>query len=208
MDCVNSFPISNFNFSSFNNISQFCEFISFRIFDSSDYGNDDKIKDLSDFFKYFYFSFLFMAGICLNLISVLVFTKKNFCKLSTRYYLTALAVSDSCALIKVFVVWNNYVDINRKYSCQVLTYISGLSTFCGVWLVVAYTVDILFAAKDPVQRHTLCGHTKCRLVLAGLFIIGCIMELPILVSVAPQYMEHLNNTFCSVKEEFTVSRNH
>lgn len=164
---------------------------------------------VGEFLTHYYTPALTLVGTIGNILSVIVFFKTKLCKLSSSYYLAALAVSDTCFLIGAFVSWLNYVDINvynKNYFCQFFTYISGLCSFLSVWFVVAFTVERFIAVLYPLKRQTMCTVKRACSVLVGLIVLGCTISIPYFVFAAPQYSDYLKDFVCDVRSEYKVSR--
>jgi 7 transmembrane receptor (rhodopsin family) len=165
---------------------------------------------IGEFLTHYYTPALTFVGTIGNILSVIVFSKTKLSKLSSSYYLTALAVSDTCFLIGAFVSWLNYVNINiynKNYYCQFFTYLSGLCSFLSVWFVVAFTVERFIAVLYPLKRQTMCTVKRACFVLVGLLLLGCTISIPYFAFAAPQYSEYLKDFVCDVRDEYKVSTN-
>lgn len=77
-------------------------------------------------FQLYYTPFLVLFGSLGNCISVLVFFSTKLRKLSSSYYLSALAVSDTGVLIFTFTSWLALFDVvifNEHGLCQLSVYL-------------------------------------------------------------------------------------
>lgn len=178
--------------------------------DSLEYEDDIGLNfayKVGDFLTHYYTPALVLFGSIGNILSVIVFFKTKLRKLSSSYYLAALGISDTCFLLGAFVSWLNYIDINiynRDYYCQFFTYVSGLCSFLSVWFVVAFTVERFIAVLYPLKRQTMCTVKRACTVLIGLFLLGCVINIPYFIYAAPQYSDYLKNNVCDVREEYKV----
>ncbi|KAH8379125.1 hypothetical protein KR009_003195 [Drosophila setifemur] len=160
---------------------------------------------ISDFVHHYYIPILCCTGSIGNILSVFVFFKTKLRKLSSSFYLAALAVSDTCFLAGLFAQWLNFfnVDIyNRNYFCQFFTFFSYLASFCSVWFVVAFTVERFIAVIYPLKRQTMCTVRRAKIVLSCLTFVGCLHCSPYIVIAKPVFMEKLNATICDLNSEY------
>lgn len=91
-----------------------------------------------------------------NCLCVIVFFSTKLKKLSSSYYLSALAISDTCALVSVAATWFDLVDIpffNTEGFCQLFVYMKCVCSFLSVWFVVAFTVERFVAVSYPLQHR-------------------------------------------------------
>lgn len=80
----------------------------------------------------YYTPFLVALGTLGNCLSVLVFFATKLKKLSSSYYLSALAISDTGFLITLFISWLNLIDLplfNMPGICQLSVYLTQVKTF-------------------------------------------------------------------------------
>ncbi|XP_067645055.1 thyrotropin-releasing hormone receptor [Eurosta solidaginis] len=157
--------------------------------------------------NYYYVPFLVLTGSLGNILSVFVFFKTNLRKLSSSFYLAALAVSDTCFLLGLFMQWLNFVDIdiyNRDFFCQFFTFFSNLASFCSAWFVVAFTVERFIAVGYPLRRQTMCTVRRAKIVLFALTTVGCIHCTPYWLSSASLYSPKLETVLCDMNPEFKV----
>jgi len=163
---------------------------------------------IGHFLHHYYIPVLCCTGSIGNILSVFVFFRTKLRKLSSSFYLAALAVSDTCFLVGLFVQWLNFLDLdvyNRNYFCQFFTFFSYLASFCSVWFVVAFTVERFIAVIYPLKRQTMCTVRRAKIVLFCLTIVGCLHCLPYIVIAKPVFMQKLNTTICDLNAEYKVS---
>ncbi|XP_065359831.1 alpha-2C adrenergic receptor-like [Calliphora vicina] len=180
------------------------------ILNSNDTYSDDSemlqtIEYIGTVLSFYYIPIIVGTGSIGNILSVFVFFKTKLRKLSSSFYLAALAVSDTCFLLGLFAQWLNFVEVhiyNREYFCQFFTFFSNLACFCSVWFVVAFTVERFIAVMYPLRRQTMCTVRRAKMVLVGLTILGCLHCAPFWISSTPVYSPKLGTTICDIKSEY------
>lgn len=129
----------------------------------------------------YYMPFLVAFGSIGNCLSVVVFFSTKLRKLSSSFYLSALAVSDTGFLFIIFISWLNMVDIpffNRPVVCEVSVYVSSVCSFLSVWFVVAFTVERFIAVGYPLKRPSMCTVSRAKMVIACLTATSLLLYLP------------------------------
>ncbi|XP_046586020.1 neuropeptides capa receptor [Neodiprion virginianus] len=154
----------------------------------------------------YYTPVLVYLGALGNCLSVCVFFNSKLRKLSSSFYLAALAISDTGFLVSLFVVWLNMVDVglfNRQGFCQFFIFLTTLCSFLSVWFVVAFTVERFVAVQYPLRRQSMCTVTRAKAVLVGLTVLGVTLCSPVLWFSSPQPpTEKHNVTLCNLAEEW------
>jgi 7 transmembrane receptor (rhodopsin family) len=129
----------------------------------------DHLFDLLDFLHVYYIPVIVFAGIFCNLLNVVVFTNTYLKHRSSSYYLAALALSDTCFLVSLGLIWVGDTlqvhTFNRQGWCQAVVYMSTASTFLSVWLTVAFTVERFIAVHYPLQRPHICTVARAKVYL-------------------------------------------
>ncbi|XP_017040257.1 neuropeptides capa receptor [Drosophila ficusphila] len=172
-------------------------------------GEDDEMLKIAffigDFVHQYYIPVVCCTGSIGNILSVFVFFKTKLRKLSSSFYLAALAVSDTCFLAGLFAQWLNFLNVdiyNRNYFCQFFTFFSYLASFCSVWFVVAFTVERFIAVIYPLKRQTMCTVRRAKIVLFCLTMVGCLHCLPYILIAKPVFAPKLNATICDLNSEY------
>ncbi|XP_043650804.1 galanin-like G-protein coupled receptor npr-9 isoform X1 [Drosophila teissieri] len=172
-------------------------------------GEDEEMLKIAffigDFVHQYYIPVVCCTGSIGNILSVFVFFRTKLRKLSSSFYLAALAVSDTCFLAGLFAQWLNFLNVdiyNRNYFCQFFTFSSYLASFCSVWFVVAFTVERFIAVIYPLKRQTMCTVRRAKIVLFCLTLVGCLHCLPYVVIAKPVFMARLNATICDLNTEY------
>ncbi|XP_055914205.1 cysteinyl leukotriene receptor 1 [Eupeodes corollae] len=163
------------------------------------------IDAVAHYLTFYYTPIIVFGGSIGNILSVFVFFKTNLRKLSSSFYLAALAVSDTLYLLATFASWLGYVEVNvynRDVLCQFFVFTSSLCSFCSVWYVVAFTVERFIAVMYPLKRQTMCTVKRAKIVLAGITLLGCLHCTPYLLISAPKYNPESHSMHCSIRDEY------
>ena len=116
-----------------------------------------------------------IAGLIGNLIALFVFSERSMQRRSSNVYLTAISVAGVGFLSCVMLSWTAHTSINVYQfdgACQLLTYVTYVSSFLGVWYVVCFTVERYVAVHYPLRRLSLCTATKARRTVVGLAVFA------------------------------------
>ncbi|XP_065206444.1 neuropeptides capa receptor isoform X2 [Planococcus citri] len=148
------------------------------------------------FLQLYYTPVLVILGCVGNTLSVFVFFGTKLKKLSSSYYLAALAISDSGFLIAQFVTWLNLVHVplfNKAGFCQMAIYFSHICSFLSVWLVVLFTIERFIAVRYPLHRPAVCTVARAKLFISCLTMIALPTYGPYFIIAAPQMITDTNN---------------
>lgn len=140
--------------------------------------------NLIETFQFYYTPILVVIGIIGNCLTILVFCKTKLRKLSSSYYLVALAFSDTIFLITLSIVWLKLltVDIFNKHGfCQIMVYLSSVCSFLSVWLVMAFTFERFVAVKYPFLRQSICTTERAKCTIIVLVFIALILFSPLII---------------------------
>ncbi|KAL1131072.1 hypothetical protein AAG570_012309 [Ranatra chinensis] len=163
--------------------------------DEEDLANSTVGWQVLNGFQLYYVPVLVVLGTLGNCLSVLVFFATKLRKLSSSYYLSALAVSDTGFLLGLFLSWLNLVDVTlftQQGFCQFSVYFSQVCSFLSVWFIVAFTVERFIAVRYPLKRPSMCTVSRAKSVLAVLSLLALLIHSPYFVISAPQLK--LNDT--------------
>ena len=115
---------------------------------------------------------LFLFGTIGNALSLTVFCMApSHRHLSSSYYLSALAISDTGFLINLLAVWledMGYRVITSGLMCPLVMYLGQVTCFLSVWLTVSFTVERFFAVCYPLTRPTVCTVARAKKVISVL----------------------------------------
>ncbi|TDG52541.1 hypothetical protein AWZ03_000774 [Drosophila navojoa] len=160
---------------------------------------------IGDIVNRYYVPIICCTGSIGNILSVFVFFMTKLRKLSSSFYLAALAISDTCFLCGLFMQWLNFLNVNiynKNYFCQFFTFFSYLASFCSVWFVVAFTVERFIAVMYPLKRQIMCTVRRAKIVLFGLTLAGCVHCVPYILIAKPVYSPKLNDTICDLNTSY------
>lgn len=203
---IDDINTTNFTFDQHNNNNSNSNHTLNALDDSNE--TLDTLAVLSIMLNYYYVPILVFGGSLGNILSVIVFSKTKLRKLSSSFYLAALAMSDTCFLLGLFIQWLNFVDIqiyNREFFCQFFTFFSNWACFCSAWFVVAFTVERFIAVAFPLKRQTMCTVRRAKFVIGALTAVGGLHCVPFYVSSAPIYSHKLETVLCDVNTDLKVS---
>lgn len=156
----------------------------------------------------YYVPFIIVSGSIGNILSVIVFSKTKLKKLSSSYYLAALAVSDTGFLIVLMFNWLSGRGVqlyNKPMWCQFFQFSSALFIFLSVWFVVAFTVERFIAVMYPLKRQTMCTIRRAKIVLSALSICGLIFCSPVLIFSSVVWDQNQLMFQCDLLPEHKVS---
>lgn len=167
----------------------------------------DQINEVTvmELFEFYYTPLLIYVGIFGNILSVYVFFSTKLKKLSSTYYLGALALSDSGFLLSLFGVWLKVVNIdvfNQPGFCQLIVYLTSVCSFLSVWLVVSFTVERFIAVRYPLLRQSVCTVARARLTVIILTIIAITIFLPLLIFASAEYDIERKLFVCRVNQKW------
>lgn len=148
---------------------------------------------------------LIVLGSLGNFISVLVFFTTKLKKLSSSFYLAALAISDTGFLIALFMAWLNSFGVplfSTSGLCEMNLYLTYVCSFLSAWLVVAFTVERFIAVRHPLRRTSMCTVSRAKVVLIGLTALALVLYVPNFW--LTQIEIHDNMPVCSLNPNFKV----
>lgn len=153
----------------------------------------------------YYIPGLVIFGVLGNILSVCVFFNTKLKKLSSSYYLSSLAISDTVFLIMVFIAWLVLIEINwfiMEWVCKLTMYLIYVSSFLSVWLIMVFTIERFVAVRYPLLRQSLCTISRAKFIIVVLTIISLLSYSPCLILTRVMYHEEINKTVCTVDPEW------
>ncbi|CAH0545975.1 unnamed protein product [Brassicogethes aeneus] len=152
-------------------------------------------------FQLYYMPILITTGLIGNSLSIVVFCKTKLKKLSSAYYLTALAISDNVFLCSLFTIWLEIFEVdvyNRDGFCHVFTYANDVAFFLSVWLVAAFTFERFIVVKYPFLGRTLCTRERAKVIILVLVIVSLTFYSTKFFFKCNVYIEVFSNIFFCV----------
>ncbi|XP_049857927.1 somatostatin receptor type 4-like [Schistocerca gregaria] len=140
----------------------------------------DAVQSVAVLLNLYYIPVLCVVGCAGNVASVLVFFGTKLCKLSSSFYLGALAVSDSLFLLAVLGAWAlSVLELAPSAAyCKATVAASNLCSLLSAWLVVAFTVERFVAVRYPLRRPAVCTVARAKSVLAALTALALAATAP------------------------------
>lgn len=151
-------------------------------------------------FEVYYTPLLAIFGTVGNLLSVYVFFNTKLRKLSSSYYLAALAIFDSIFLISLFIVWLDVVGVNwfnLPVMCQTMIYFAYVCSFLSVWLVIAFTIERFVAVKYPLLRQSICTTSRAKSIVLVLIFVAMLLYSPLTVFTEVRYEKERGKVMCT-----------
>ena len=121
---------------------------------------------------------IMLLGLIGNTLSFVTSVRPVFLKKATYFYLSCLALSDSCLLVIYgairFTATLMAIRLNA-FMCSVGNFIYYFSSHLSAWLLVAMTIDRFLHIVFPQKRHKWCtrrrAHRVCILLCVLLFLL-------------------------------------
>ena len=118
------------------------------------------------------------VGVFGNSVSMSVFTSNYLRRSSSSTFLVALACTDNVFLICLFVTWfDGSVDniLNSVRSCQVISYLTFISSFLSVWFVVGFTSERYIAICHPLRAKLFCTQVRERVAVVIFIMLSVVL---------------------------------
>lgn len=184
-------------------------YYDYNVTESTSGGNStfSEIIRFLEYVQFYYTPFLVASGSIGNWLSVIVFFSTKLRKLSSSYYLAALALSDTGFLLAHFMTWLNMIEIkyfNTPVVCEVSIYVSSVCSFLSVYFIVAFTVERFIAVRYPLKRPSMCTIKRAKIVLSSLTLLALISYIPmfIIAGVEERILENRTVPYCDVREDY------
>ncbi|XP_044014639.1 thyrotropin-releasing hormone receptor [Aphidius gifuensis] len=166
----------------------------------------DLIETIIFTVQFYYTPVLVLFGSFGNCLSVYIFFSTKMRRVSSSWYLSALAISDTFFLLSIFITWLNIIGVgifNLPGYCQFFVYLSTLCSFLSVWFVVTFTIERFVAVRYPLKRQSMCTVTRAKILLIILSLFGLIICCPVLWFSSPIKMDiKTNTTICILVKEW------
>jgi len=127
-------------------------------------------------------------GIISNIITLVVFIRRNFKKFSARNIFCALVISDILKLISVYIfnkIGRNFASMS-ELGCRLINYIETFATALSMFLVVYSSIDKFFFITNPKLK------LNRNLVILLIILIALIYSAT--YAILPEYKTSLNNS--------------
>ena len=163
---------------------------------------------LEYFLSMYYQPFLIIIGLCGNILSFLVFNRKNFDKLATRSILMLIAVIDTFCLLQIIdhffrYCFGYYLRRESDFTCKLFTYLIYSFGPISAWLIVFTSIERFFSISMPTSTIGLIFKRKSFQIKICLFIFvfNMIYYTPFLIFVENKCVNKsfLNDTSFDLK---------
>ncbi|ELU00822.1 hypothetical protein CAPTEDRAFT_64314, partial [Capitella teleta] len=131
-----------------------------------------------NFLNLYFTPIIIIVGLIGNTLSLLVFSVTHLQRLSSSFYLCALALADLGFLIGLSVVWLNHISIDlyvRRGWCQSVQYLTYVCGFLAMWNVVSFTAERYIIVYHPLQKDKYCTEKKARIVVFSFVVFSLVM---------------------------------
>ena len=129
-----------------------------------------------------------LLGLISNIITLVVFIRRNFKKFSARNIFCALVISDILKLISLTIFYNivpNLISMS-ELGCRLVNYIQTFTTALSMFLVVYSSIDKFFFITNPKLK------LNRNLVILLIILIALIYSAT--YAILPEYKTSLNNS--------------
>ena len=134
----------------------------------------DSFEDLTKHINTFGIPVIIFVGLIGNSLSLAIFLGSHLKIQSSIVYLVFLNASDNlfllCLGLGVWLGWIRVYLIHKDGWCQIIVYLTYVSSFLSTWIVVCFTVERFIVVFYPLKRHILCS--RSRAIRVGLGFTG------------------------------------
>lgn len=115
--------------------------------------------------------FIFLFGVVGNLLAIGCFLSQSLRSTSCGLYMAAKCTSDTAFLASLFIMWLHRVRVdivNVQGVCQLTVFISYISGFVSVWLVLAITYENYIRVCCPYLTKIRCTRRVALVTIAAI----------------------------------------
>ena len=120
---------------------------------------------------------LITVGVCGNLLSLAVLSRRRICNSTTSVYLRWIAVTDTLVLLignlREFIYCVTNIDIREMsdVSCRIHYWLALNLTALSGWMLCVLTIDRLISVKVPLWARSTC--TRKSALIISVAVSGC-----------------------------------
>jgi hypothetical protein len=145
---------------------------------SQDYSFYLQVKEVINYVIYFVTVIILPIGFFLNIISMLIFNRKNFSGETIKFYYNFILANNNIVIVINFITYlsqslNNDIALLSNFTC-VLSHSSRVFTIFASWLQVLVTVDRFIHIYYP-HKCELIKRTKILLIIIFFIFTSCIL---------------------------------
>lgn len=126
-----------------------------------------------------YTGLLVIVGLFGNAYCVIQLRSTNLRRFALSSYLFALAVSDSCFLLSLTMLFFynlGYAILSYPTLCQFTYYISYLSCFLSGWYIVALSIERCIAVYRPIRSYVSNIYSRSIVVICWITVLGMVLN--------------------------------
>lgn len=139
--------------------------------------SNDAFTDTVKIIRKFIVPLIVFVGLCGNTLSLIVFSTRRMRRASSSVFLTALAVVDNAFLLCLLVSWvdDEVHDIlSTNVSCQLLIYVTYVTSFLSVWCIVGFSCQRYIAICYPFKHKVYCNVFREKLIICTFAACACV----------------------------------
>jgi hypothetical protein len=153
-------------------------------------GSNDFLLSASSVMEVYLQPLIVLLGVVGNVLSFLILSLPNYKKQSTCIYMKGMAISDSMYLM-FYVLQRTVISIKNKeirtldnfrWLCNQYLFWSYYAGITSALILQTMSMERLFALLFPLKAKTWCSARKARIVVVSLFVILCVILLPLNLS--------------------------
>lgn len=151
-------------------------------YSSIDSENLNQFSNLIKNFLFYANVIIVPLGIIFNILTILVFSRKQFRANTLGFYYRIIGVFDIIAITMTFFNYFGYsikyeFELKSNVSCKLIHFLNRISFQVSAWLNVMVTIDRLISLKYPNRRINFFQTKNCCIVI-GIFSLACILNGP------------------------------
>ena len=140
----------------------------------------DDIDQALDDLNFYGLPIVICVGLLGNSLAFFIFVSNRQLRLqSSSVYLAFLNIVDNVFLLTVFVVvWLNHIYVPLLHKdgwCQVIVYLSYVTSFLSVYTVVCFTVERAIVVFKPFQRNKWCSPRRAKFTVIGISALSLLL---------------------------------
>ncbi|XP_065209211.1 lysophosphatidic acid receptor 6-like [Planococcus citri] len=143
-----------------------------------------------------------VIGSFLNILNIVVFTRKNMASTMTTIFLHLSIVDLATLLIYIPTTWHICVQHNTTGQ-HVLAWerfhlfsrcTSSVLYYASAWFTVMLAIWRYMAIVHPFKEHNWCNEAKTRIMLVAGYVIGFVLSVPLILSMQIEDHKQGNST--------------
>ncbi|XP_014661823.1 PREDICTED: neuropeptides capa receptor-like [Priapulus caudatus] len=138
---------------------------------------------------------IFITGVLGNVSTCVVIARNRYMHTATNFYLFSLAVSDLLLLVlglpqELVQYWHQYPYPFSNAFCVMRGMAAETALNSSIMTITAFTVERYFAICHPIRNHKMSKLSRVIKIIVGIWIIGALMSLPIILNFGVIYVRH------------------